>query len=102
MKAHRTNDTQIAVFCPGCKNAHVLDQRWTFNGDFERPAFSPSFLAWHDAQAEDNIPAYRCHSFIAAGRIQFLGDCTHALAGQTVDLPDWHGYDPDRYSVKEI
>jgi hypothetical protein len=22
------------------------------------------------------------------GRIQFLGDCTHALAGQTVDLPE--------------
>lgn len=25
------------------------------------------------------------------GRIQFLNDCTHALAGQTVDLPDWEG-----------
>ena len=23
------------------------------------------------------------------GRIQFLGDCTHHLAGQTVDLPDF-------------
>jgi hypothetical protein len=27
--------------------------------------------------------------FVTDGRIQFLGDCTHALAGQTVDLPDW-------------
>ena len=25
---------------------------------------------------------------IRAGRMQFLGDCTHALAGQTIDLPD--------------
>lgn len=30
-----------------------------------------------------------CHSFIKDGKIQFLGDCTHALANQTVDLPDW-------------
>jgi len=29
-----------------------------------------------------------CHSFIRDGKIQFLGDCTHALAGQTVDLPE--------------
>lgn len=31
----------------------------------------------------------RCHTFIRAGKIEFLGDCTHALAGQTVALPDW-------------
>jgi hypothetical protein len=30
-----------------------------------------------------------CHSFITDGRIQFLGDCTHRLAGQTVPIPDW-------------
>lgn len=33
----------------------------------------------------DNV----CHSFVRAGKIEFLGDCTHALAGQTVALPDW-------------
>ena len=30
-----------------------------------------------------------CHSFVTDGRIQFLGDCTHSLAGQTVDLPEF-------------
>lgn len=30
--------------------------------------------------------AKRCHSFVANGNIQFLGDCTHELAGQTVRL----------------
>lgn len=29
----------------------------------------------------------RCHSFVTNGNIQFLSDCTHALAGQTVALP---------------
>ena len=30
-----------------------------------------------------------CHTFVTDGRIQYLGDCTHALAGQTVDMIDW-------------
>ena len=30
-----------------------------------------------------------CHSFVTDGRIQFLGDCTHKLAGQTVNIPEW-------------
>jgi len=29
-----------------------------------------------------------CHSYVTDGRIQFLADCTHALAGLTVDLPE--------------
>ena len=33
-------------------------------------------------------PASRCHSFITDGRISFCGDSEHALAGQTVDLPE--------------
>jgi len=28
-----------------------------------------------------------CYSYITDGRIQFLSDCTHELANQTVDLP---------------
>jgi hypothetical protein len=51
----------------------------------ERPTFSPSYLTWID----DGPCAFRCHSFIRDGQIQFLSDCTHALAAQTVDIPDW-------------
>jgi hypothetical protein len=36
-----------------------------------------------------DIPDLVCHSFVTDGKIQFLSDCTHALAGQTVALPDW-------------
>lgn len=48
-----------------------------------------------DAKQRDVLPGSRskvkkhrevCHSFVTAGRIQFLGDCTHELRGQTVDL----------------
>jgi len=36
-----------------------------------------------------DFPAARCHSIVTDGKIAFLTDCFHTLAGQTVDLPDW-------------
>jgi hypothetical protein len=37
----------------------------------------------------DGAPPAVCHSFVTDGRIQLLGDCTHSMASQTVDLPPW-------------
>lgn len=84
-------------FCPGCREVHfvVIDTtervHWTFNGDEDRPTFSPSLLRY----ANKITP--RCHSYVRDGKIQFLGDCDHALAGQTVELPEWKGWDADLY-----
>ena len=64
--------------------------RWSFNGDMENPTFGPSVLSrWNEWQGE-GVPAktHVCHSFIRGGRIEFLSDSTHALAGNTVDLPE--------------
>jgi len=63
--------------------------KWSFNGDFDKPVFGPSVLS--SAEFPDGRRV--CHSFVGCngaqpGQITFLGDCTHALAGQTVDLPD--------------
>jgi hypothetical protein len=30
-----------------------------------------------------------CHFFIKDGKIQYLNDCTHGLAGRTVEIPDF-------------
>lgn len=30
-----------------------------------------------------------CHSFVTEGRIQFLGDCTHVLAGQAMPMAEF-------------
>lgn len=84
------------VWCPGCDSAHMLrsvlegvdpgdEVVWGWDGDEEHPTFDPSYLC---RGGPDDV----CHSFIRAGRWEFLGDCTHELAGQTVDLPplpDW-------------
>lgn len=64
---------------------------WSWNGDQDRPSFQPSILVTYpgaDAGANGAPPAV-CHSFVTDGRIQFLGDCTHSMAGLTVDLPEW-------------
>ena len=94
MKAYRINDSQVAIRCPGCGHAHAIDiPRWTFNGDYDSPTFSPSLNISHpamkDGEETDDIPAYRCHSIVTDGKIQFLGDCTHALSGKTIELPEW-------------
>lgn len=92
----------VMIDCPGCvAGAHMLPTdwcppgrvksphyergpQWSFNGDLERPTLSPSILSRYEWGPERSPVV--CHSFVADGRIQFLGDCTHSLAGQTVDL----------------
>lgn len=81
-KLSGTKDVLIGYLfrCPGCEEFHTFDGNWAFNGDMDRPTFTPSLIVtWTD---------HRCHSFVTDGRIQFLADCTHSLKGQTVDLPD--------------
>jgi len=75
-----------AFWCPGCDGVHHVNSGWTFNGDGDNPTFSPSILVNPN---RENPQAHLCHSYVRAGRIEFLGDCTHGLAGQTVDLPDF-------------
>jgi len=76
----RGPNARWAFFCPGCKCGHHVSEGWTQTGTSERPTLSPSIL--HSSRTGP-----RCHSFVKDGQIQFLGDCDHALAGQTVDLP---------------
>ncbi|WP_241524097.1 DUF6527 family protein [Oceaniglobus indicus] len=77
--------------CPGCGWTHILNTdtghrpAWAFNGDVDRPTLTPSINAWREYGGKRKTD--RCHSFVTDGRIRFLDDCTHALAGQSVDLP---------------
>lgn len=107
-------------FCPGCKyrhEVHVYEPRsngaqWGFNGDLNNPTFTPSIhittglyagatlvdesdtikypegKEWNDFLKESSSV---CHSFVTDGYIEFLGDCTHELKGQKVEIPeiDW-------------
>lgn len=110
IRAHREDESNVVIFCPGCREAHVFDKRWTFNGNFELPTFRASFLtrSGHyvtgQSKEECNICQREkpsicriCHSFVTDGRIEFLGDSSHALAGSTHMLPQWSGFDPANY-----
>lgn len=92
-------------WCPGCDDLHMVSDDWQVTGSGETLTIQPSVLVYerqklinedlegHDLLAPWNkTMAPRCHSFVTNGHIQFLGDSTHKLAGQTVPLPplpDW-------------
>lgn len=101
----------VAFWCPGCKEYHAIHidrpehPVWGFNGNYEDPTFTPSILVksghyaahakgddcwcnWAEKHPDEPAPfkCCICHSFVTDGKIQYLSDCTHALAGQTVDM----------------
>jgi|WetSurMetagenome_2_1015567.scaffolds.fasta_scaffold00157_32 hypothetical protein len=104
----------VHFHCPGCNCDHGVwiqkteknNDVWSFNNNDDKPTFSPSILVkWvgmPDNPEKDENGKYIlddtgrikgakdmvCHSFVRDGMIQFLGDCTHKLAGQTVELPE--------------
>lgn len=100
----------VAFACPGCGHAHAIpvtgDGAWGYNGNPDSPTFTPSILCTADYAdppvTAENLDEWKqapwpqtkvrriCHSFVTDGQIQFLGDCTHELAGQTVPLPSFH------------
>jgi hypothetical protein len=86
--------------CPGCEQTHVVPvtgpHAWGWNGSDDSPTFTPSILihAIDPMWTDDNgkVHGHRCHTFVRDGNIQFLGDCTHSLANQTVPIPEWKGF----------
>lgn len=98
MIIHEIADKHYAFWCEGCDESHQFTDQWEFNHDFDKPTLNPSYLTWNDPNPNvdpKNDPdgkyrnGFRCHSFIRDGMIQYLDDCTHALAGQTVAMKEW-------------
>lgn len=90
MSDHTIRETAHGTWefmCPGCKTTHEINQGWKFDRDMVRPTITPSVkvsgVAGEVGAPRDTV----CHSFVTAGQIQFLSDCTHTLAGTTHPLP---------------
>jgi len=109
------------IQCLGCDNEHAINVDptvvhrnedgsvtphpcWTFNGDLDRPTFSPSLLVrsgkyanpeWYAKLTSQERRDFAdrisnvCHSYIVNGQIQYLHDCTHKYVNQTIELPDY-------------
>lgn len=98
---------QHYYWCSGCDALHgiainpdknSLGAGWTFTGTLECPTYSPSQLSRWEGTVNGKPTKRVCHTFIRNGKAEFLSDCTHALAGQTVPLPplpDWVVRDQD-------
>ena len=77
---------RMLIWCPACDMAHAFAlPRWTWDGNAEQPTFTPSLIVRYMIGARQRLVI--CHSTVTYGRITFHADSTHALAGQTVDLP---------------
>ena len=76
--------------CPGCDELHAYSvPRWTRTGTDDKPTFKPSLLVRSTQMSEGVAPfEFRCHLWLKDGQLQFLGDCTHELAGTTVPIPE--------------
>ena len=89
LQEYKTEDggKGLMFFCPGCKYYHsfIVERTtpgpcWTWNGDMQKPTFSPSLGI--NMRSEE----HRCHSFVRDGRIEYLSDCWHELRGQAVSM----------------
>ena len=86
-------ENYVAWQCPGCEESHAVPvnghrsgRGWQWNGSLDSPTLAPSILV---NVGGSNPTVQICHTFIRDGKIEFLADCTHKLAGQMVDVPDW-------------
>jgi len=103
-KLTRTTDG-VSFRCPGCGDVHAVPttgpSAWSWNGSLESPTLQPSLAvtsghhasSWQLGDAcwcgkDYGFSCYRCHSIVTDGRVHFCADSSHALAGQTVDLPE--------------
>ena len=87
--------TDYMFDCPACGYSHVLHifnsevsyrDNWNFNGSLEKPTFTPSLL---NTVYRSDGKIQVCHLYITDGTIQYLADCTHSMAGQTVKMMEW-------------
>lgn len=106
----KNGNEEYIFFCPACKCGHWFRVKgpspcWTWNGDFDKPTIRASILVRGTVDITDDEQAaimrgekitpkpLVCHSFVTDGKIEYLGDCTHALAGKTVPLEDFFADD---------
>lgn len=91
---------RLGWWCPGCKGAHFVhvekpnqkNALWRYSGDAYAPSFHPSVWIkvgpWSDGFKTHEARSI-CHCWVKNGQIEFLSDCAHDLAGQTVPMVPW-------------
>lgn len=85
IKVHPSDPTMFMFWDIGLNepNAFYIQpgRGWSWNGDYEKPTVHPSVLLTR--------PDVRSHLFIWEGQLRYCADCSHELAGKTVDMVDF-------------
>ena len=89
-----TDRESLMFYCPGCGHHHAVRVEgdgpgpvWGWNGSEELPTLSPSVLVYLP-NPDGSRGRTECHLWVKEGRIQYLKDSAHHLAGQTIDMED--------------
>lgn len=92
------------IKCPATGYIEIpKNGKWLWNGDYYSPTFSPSInettgkpgQSWEEFKLDPHPD--RNHVFIRDGKIEYLTDCTHNLAGQVVEIPELTFAEMGRY-----
>jgi Family of unknown function (DUF6527) len=84
----KTINNALAFHCPACKTTHQVDlAKWQWNQDEHSPTINTSVNVRIEP-TDKAIPVKICRSFIYDGKIEFMSDCTHSMAGQTPEIPE--------------
>jgi hypothetical protein len=79
----KMSDGKYIFYCPGCGCNHWFTiPRWTFNNNFDAPTVAPSIIL-----SPQDLSS-RCHLRIVSGKIEYLTDSFHFLAGIIIDMID--------------
>jgi len=79
----------FTFYCPGCGCEHGVwttrlnknKAMWIFDDNMDNPSIEPSITIKKGNQT-------LCHLYIKNGKIEYLADCRHKLAGKTVEMED--------------
>lgn len=96
--------TEWRIKCPASGSIEIpRNGKWTFDGNYERPTFSPSMneTRGQPGQSMEDFKAdphpWRNHVFVRNGYIEYLGDCTHEWRGKTVEIEPLSEAEVSRY-----
>lgn len=73
-------------WCPACEQMHPLPDSWTFNGNMNKPTFTPSFaqtfVRWTGGINASGLGIGEkqhvlCHYIITDGQLRFCEDSWH-------------------------
>lgn len=83
-------------WCPACEDTHPLWDSWKFDGNTDKPTFTPSFaqgfVRWTGGVDDRGLGRgekqnLTCHYFITDGNIQFCPDSWHGRSDIVVMPP---------------